>query len=221
MNNSLILSDVKTENLTTMTTKELANFLKTSPKVILENAKKCLPNKKIENGKPTYWNKVEVTILIEQMKNSNPNQHTFTGAVKAVSTDLTPALKLKKALDLAQEAYEEELQIIRARAELAESVVNRIADGKGCYTMNQTAKALKLPYGNIKLFEKLRAMQILNLDNSPKQEQINNGNFKVVVKFINEKVGNKPVTLTTSKGLVYLAKKLNTEIDESVLPDYE
>lgn len=221
MNNSLILSDVKTENLTTMSTKELANFLKTSPKVILENAKKCLPNKKIENGKPTYWNKAEVTILIEQMKNSNPNQHTFTGAVKAVSTDLTPALKLKKALDLAQEAYEEELQIIRARAELAESVVNRIADGKGCYTINQTAKALKLPYGNIKLFEKLRAMQILNLDNSPKQEQINNGNFKVVVKFINEKIGNKPVTLTTSKGLVYLAKKLNTEIDESVLPDYE
>jgi hypothetical protein len=40
MNNSVILSDVKTKNLTTMTTKELANFLKTSPKVILENAKK-------------------------------------------------------------------------------------------------------------------------------------------------------------------------------------
>jgi len=74
MNNSLILSDVKTENLTTMSTKELANFLKTSPKVILENAKKCLPNKKIENGKPTYWNKAEVTVLIEQMKNSNPLQ---------------------------------------------------------------------------------------------------------------------------------------------------
>jgi phage antirepressor YoqD-like protein len=78
-----------------------------------------------------------------------------------------------------------------------------------------------LPYGNIKLFEKLRAMQILNLDNSPKQEHINNGNFKVVVKFINEKVGNKSVTLTTSKGLVYLAKKFNTEIDKNVLPDYE
>lgn len=225
MNNSLILSDVKTENLTTMSTKELANFLKTSKKVILENAQKCLPNKKIEHGKPTYWNKAEVTILIDYMKGNNSNQYrekgSVTGAVTDISTDLTPALKLKKALDLAQEAYEEELQIIRARAELAESVVNRIADGKGCYTMNQTAKALKLPYGNIKLFEKLRAMQILNLDNSPKQEQINNGNFKVVVKFINEKIGNKPVTLTTSKGLVYLAKKLNTEIDESVLPDYE
>jgi len=124
----------------------------------------------------------------------------------------------QKLLDAYRDKRIEELTV---RAELAESVVNRIADGKGCYTMNQTAKALKLPYGNIKLFEKLRAMQILNLDNSPKQEQINNGNFKVVVKFINEKIGNKPVTLTTSKGLVYLAKKLNTEIDESVLPDYE
>ena len=227
MNNSLILSDVKTENLTTMSTKELANFLKTSPKVILENAKKCLPNKKIENGKPTYWDKAEVTVLIYFMQNNKTTMfnsqasQAFTDGLRSISTDLTPALKLKKALDLAQEAYEEELQIIRARAELAESVVNRIADGKGCYTINQTAKALKLPYGNIKLFEKLRAMQILNLDNSPKQEQINNGNFKVVVKFINEKIGNKPVTLTTSKGLVYLAKKLNTEIDESVLPDYE
>ena len=222
MNNSLILSDVKSENLTTMSTKELANFLKTSPKVILENAKKCLPNKKIENGKPTYWNKAEVTVLLDCLKN-NPqtNSSDLYLQSKGYETDLTPALKLKKALDLAQEAYEEELQIIRARAELAESVVNRIADGKGCYTMNQTAKALKLPYGNIKLFEKLRAMQILNQDNSPKQEQINNGNFKVVVKFINEKVGNKTVTLTTSKGLVYLAKKLNTEIDENVLPDYE
>ena len=222
MNNSLILSDVKSENLTTMSTKELANFLKTSPKVILENAKKCLPNKKIENGKPTYWNKAEVTVLLDCLKN-NPqtNSSDLYLQSKGYETDLTPALKLKKALDLAQEAYEEELQIIRARAELAESVVNRIADGKGCYTMNQTAKALKLPYGNIKLFEKLRAMQILNLDNSPKQEQINNGNFKVVVKFINENIGNKPVTLTTSKGLVYLAKKLNTEIDENVLPDYE
>lgn len=223
MNNSLILSDVKTENLTTMTTKELANFLKTTKDVILANAKKCLSNKKIEHGKPTYWNKAEVTVLLDYMQNHKSNNRSveLNSTVENTSTDLTPALKLKKALDLAQEAYEEELQIIRARAELAESVVNRIADGKGCYTMNQTAKALKLPYGNIKLFEKLRAMQILNLDNSPKQEQINNGNFKVVVKFINEKVGNKPVTLTTSKGLVYLAKKLNTEIDESVLPDYE
>lgn len=119
MNGTNILSarnDVPlAQNDVSITTRQLAEQLKTSPKVILENAKKCLPNKKIENGKPTYWRKEEVTVLVEQLKTSNPNQHTFTGAVKAVSTDLTPALKLKKALDLAQEAYEEELAILRAK----------------------------------------------------------------------------------------------------------
>ena len=227
MQNSLSLSakndvpltqnDVNSEK--TVTTRELAKELGTSPKVILENARKCLPGKKIENGKRTFWNEVEVTMLVEQMKTSNPNQNTFTEAVKAVSTDLTPALKIKKAMELMQEGYEEELTILRAKNAEKQAVIDRIANGKGCYSMNQTAKALKLPYGNITLFEKLRSMQILNLDNTPKQEQINSGNFKVVVKFVNEKVGNKAVTLTTGKGLLYLARKFNTDIDESVKAD--
>lgn len=62
-------------------------------------------------------------------------------------------------------------------------------------------------------------MGILNTDNTPKQEHVNAGRFKVVVKFVNEKVGNKPVTIVTGKGLVYLAKKFNTEIDQSVKAD--
>ena len=129
MNGTNILSarnDVPlAQNDVSITTRQLAEQLKTSPKVILENAKKCLPNKKIENGKPTYWRKEEVKVLVEQLKTSNPNQHTFTGAVKAVSTDLTPALKLKKALDLAQEAYEHELAILRAKnIEMQPGIVN-------------------------------------------------------------------------------------------------
>lgn len=98
---------------------------------------------------------------------------------------------------------------------------DRIAGGRGCFTMNQAAKALKLPYGNITLYKNLKTLNILNVDNTPRQEQVNNGNFKVVVKFINDTVGNKSVTLVTSKGLVFLAKKLNTTIDESVKADYE
>lgn len=208
-----------------MTTKELADFLKTSSKVVLENAKKCLPNKKIENGKPTYWDKAEVTVLIYFMQNNKTTMsnsqasQAFTDGLRSISTDLTPALKLKKALDLAQEAYEEELQIIRARAELAESVVHRIADGKGCFTINQAAKALKLPYGNKKLFGKLKALGFLNKDNSPRQQYINDGSFITVVKYINEHIGNKTVTLVTSSGLIKLAQKLGVEVDFSVAPD--
>ena len=80
----------------TITTKELAKQLGTSPKVILENAKKCLPNKKIENGKPTYWSKAEVTVLLESMKKNNNNQHNLSRSLISASTELTPALKAQQ-----------------------------------------------------------------------------------------------------------------------------
>lgn len=101
--------------LENMTTKELADFLKTSPKVILENAKKCLPNKKIENGKPTYWNKAEVTVLLDCLKN-NPqtNSSDLYLQSKGYETDLTPALMIKQAMELAQKGYELELKRIEA-----------------------------------------------------------------------------------------------------------
>lgn len=203
-----------------ITTKELAEQLGTRSNVITENAKKCLPNKRIENGKATYWTKEEVTILLEFMKtNNNRTDLDLSNRLIGTSTDLTPALRIKQAMEMMQSAYEEELAIIKARALEAERVVAQIADGKGCYTMNQAAKALKLPYGNIKLFELLRSMNILNHDNTPKQEQVNNGNFKVIVKYVNEKVGSKPVTLVTGKGVVYLSKRMDTQIDHTVLPD--
>ena len=138
-------------------------------------------------------------------------------------------INLEKAWNSPEKVMERALSIAHQRAEEATRrimemqpkalVYDRIADGRGCYSMNQTAKALKLPYGNIKLFERLRADGILNADNSPRQEQVDAGRFRVVVKFINERVGSRPVTLTTGKGLVYLAKRFNADIDESVKAD--
>ena len=205
---------------TKITTRGLAEQLGTRPNVITENAKKCLPNKKIENGKPTYWSKAEVTVLLEFIKSNKIGAGVnLSNDLIGTSTDLTPALRIRNAMLEMQAAYEDELAILRAKNAEKQAVIDRIADGTGCFSMNQTAKALKLPYGNIKLYERLRSEGILNSDNSPKQEQVNAGHFKVVVKFVNEKVGNKPVTLTTGRGLVYLAKRFNTQIDESVRAD--
>lgn len=212
------MNEIATEK--TMTTRELAEQLGTRPNVITDNAKKCFPNKKIENGKPTYYTKEEVTVLLEFMKaNNNRTDLDLSDRLIGSSTDLTPALKIKKAMELMQEGYEEELAILRAKNAEQKAIIDRIENGKGCYSINQTAKALKLPYGNIKLFEVLRNEGILNSDNSPRQEQINAGHFKVVVKFVNDTVGHKPVTLTTGKGLVYLARRFNTDIDASVIAD--
>lgn len=217
-------------NKETVTTKELAEQLKTTKDVILANARKCLPAKKIEHGKPTFWSKAEVTVILDYIKTHSSNSRSveFNSTVSNATTELSPALRIRKAMLEMQAAYEDELAILKARSEeekqkriAAESSLNRIADGRGCFSMNQAAKALKLSYGNITLYKKLRTAGILNSDNSPAQEQANSGNFKVVVKFVSDKVGNKPVTLVTSKGLVYLSKRLNTSIDKSVKPDIE
>lgn len=76
-----------------MTTKEVAESLSRTVKTVLENAKKCLPNKVFENGKPTEWSEAEVTVLLDYMK-----EHSNVGAgidlvndLQAVSTSMTPA----------------------------------------------------------------------------------------------------------------------------------
>lgn len=98
-----------------MTTKEIADCLGTKPNVITENAKKCLPDKKIENGKPTYWTKEEVTILIDFMQNNNNRKDLYlSNRMIGISTDLTPALMIKQAMELAQKGYELELKRIEA-----------------------------------------------------------------------------------------------------------
>ena len=55
-----------------------------------------MPNKVIENGKPTYWNKIEVTVLLDYLKN-NPqtnSSHLYLQS-KGYETDLTPEIKIK------------------------------------------------------------------------------------------------------------------------------
>lgn len=200
-----------------MTTKELAETLGVDVRTIQRVSNEVLDpatvqSRVINGGQSKLFNEQQATLIKQEIQK---HHNLASRQIDSVSTELEENQTIANAMMILQRRNTE----LRQRAELAENALNRIANSKGLYSINQTAKALKLPYGNITLYEKLRNLQILNKDNSPKQEQINNGNFKVVVKFINDKVGSRPVTLTTGKGLVYLARKFNTEIDESVSAD--
>ena len=202
-----------------MTVKEIAETLKVAESTIRNIVGK---HGWAKNGVQTKLNESQVTIISREMKTNSSLAHQQEDSLlvtSKVSTKLEVLENYKKATEAFVEMLASEKEEFRKRAEIAESALNRIGNGTGCFSMNQTAKALKLPYGNIKLYERLRGEGILNADNSPKQEQVNNGHFKVVVKFVNEKVGNKSVTLTTGRGLVYLAKRFNTQIDENVRAD--
>ena len=202
-----------------MTVKEIAETLKVAESTIRNIVGK---HGWAKNGVQTKLNENQVTIISREMKTNSSLAHQQEDSLlvtSKVSTKLEVLENYKKATEAFVEMLASEKEEFRKRAEIAESALNRIGNGTGCFSMNQTAKELKLPYGNIKLYERLRSEGILNADNSPKQEQVNAGHFKVVVKFVNEKIGNKPVTLTTGRGLVYLAKRFNTQIDESVRAD--
>ena len=137
------------------TTRQLAEQFGTRPNVITENGKKCFPNKKIENGKVTYWTKEEATVLLECLKENNTNQHNLSGGLIGTSTELTPALKIKKAMELMMEGYEEELSILRAKnAEQAEKIssdapkvdyYDRICNASGLVNIRQASKLLNVP----------------------------------------------------------------------------
>ncbi len=162
-----------------------------------------------------YEMSIEMAKQICMLQRSEKGKQYREYLIKVENAWNDPNAVIMRGYQLALKQAEE----AKKRAMIAESVVNQIANGNGCFTLNNTAKALQLGYGNITLFKKLREMGILNLDSSPKQEQVNAGHFKVIIKHINDSVGNKPVTLVTSKGLVYLAKRFNATIDKSVLAD--
>ncbi|MDO5576538.1 MAG: phage antirepressor KilAC domain-containing protein [Fibrobacter sp.] len=127
----------------TMTTSEVAKQLDTSNDVVLSNARKCLPEKQINNGKPTFWNLKEVTILVEFMKKNNNRTDSKTfGTVSKVTTKLTPALRIYNAMLEMQSAYEDELAIIKQRAELAEAKNERLMLSKNTFTATDIAKEL-------------------------------------------------------------------------------
>ena len=216
----LLVKGVYMNDLTnekTMTTKELAEILGVDVRTVQITAKRILDLTKVlsqsTNGRPTQiFNEQQATLIKQEIQK---HHNLTTRQIDSVTTEQEENQTIANAITILQRRANE----YKKRAEIAENALSRIANGKGCFSMNQTAKALKLPFGNIKLFEKLRNERILNSDNTPKQEHINAEHFKTIVKFVNDKVGNKSVTLVTGKGLIYLAKKLNTEIDTSIQPD--
>lgn len=207
----------------TMTTKELADFLKTSSKVVLENARKCLPDKVIENGKTTYWNKTEITILLDCIKN-NPqtNASDLYLQSKGYETDLSPALKIKKAFELMHEGYQEELDRLKAENDRQKQLLLEQApkvDFYDCVTgsndtidMSEVAKVLNCGMGRNKIFKLLRDRNILNGNNQPYQQFVDRGYFRIIESKFTQEDRTVRINLKTvvfQKGLEFIKGVVN------------
>lgn len=107
---------VNIENSKVMTIKQIVNEIKKaglvapSERTIQRDVRKCFPNKKIENGKAITLTELEFTLLLDYMKHKNNRSDlASTTVVEHLTTNLSPALKMKQAFDLMNEAYQEEI----------------------------------------------------------------------------------------------------------------
>jgi len=79
----------------------------------VERAIRKLFPTKMKQGETTYLTELEATVLLDELK-KNPKSLEQTSAagaevIKSASTNLSPALKMKQAFDLMNEAYQEEI----------------------------------------------------------------------------------------------------------------
>ena len=210
-------------NERTMTTKEVADFLHTRPNVITENAKKALPNKVIQNGKPTYYTEQEVTILIEAMKSNRPNQYDLSSSMIGTSTRLSPALKLKKAMEMAQEAYEEELERLKAEISML-ATENHVMQPKAIAYDEYVDRGKFCNFRDSANYLGVRQTDLMALLNSGYIYKNSMGEYRCYAEY-NEYFALRPWTkgettrqqlMLTMKGLEYFGKKLgarNGEVD--------
>lgn len=85
------------------------------------------------------------------------------------------------------------------------------------FLMGDVAKILGLRYGSVTLFGKLRKAEILQKDNTPYQEYMNRGYFKVVEHPYTTNHGEHFVNKTTrvyQKGMDFIRKLLKEDIKE-------
>jgi len=80
----------------------------------------------------------------------------------------------------------------------------------GLFSMEEVCKILKLPYGRNSMMAKLRQLKVLLDSNTPKQNLINNGYFKVVETLLDNGKFRKLVSTTyaTQKGIGHIHKLL-------------
>lgn len=192
---------------------EIANQLHTSYDTIQRHAQKLGFT---QNGVKTYLDEKQVTLLLEDIqKTNNRKDLPSTTVVEGASTTLTPALKIKRAMELMQEGYEEELQILRGKVtELTPKAefFDAVTGSKDCIEIGTTAKVLNLPkIGRNKLFEILRVENVLQNDNLPYQRFVDLGYFRVVESKWTTPNGDTKINLKTivsQKGVAAIRKLL-------------
>lgn len=207
-------------NTKKMSIDEIAQSLSCSHETVRYYASKLGFTK---NGVKTLLDESQLTMILDAIKNANTNQHNLPKGLSEVSTSLTPALKIKQAMEMMQSAYEEELHILRLKQiEDAPKVefFNQVTDSTDCIDMGTVAKVLNFKnIGRTKLFEILRNNGILMSDNRPYQKYIDAGYFRVIESKFTTPSGETHINFKTvvyQSGIDFIRKAINKQFKNNL-----
>ena len=194
----------------TMTVKEVADALGTAESTIRNKVKELFPEI-IKNGVATTLNENQVFTI---KKNIVPRDLTLKSKVENAVT----IIDRQKTIILAMQYLQEDYNIMKQRAELAEQkcieqqpkvvLCDALTSAKNAIYMADAIKILETGFGRNIAFRKLRQLHILQENNLPYQEYIDRGYFRVKenVFTIN---GNNYINKTTmvyQRGMDFLRK---------------
>ncbi len=159
-----------------------------------------------ENGKPTFLDEQQVTLILEAMKTpvSSGAKSNLLNEIEGIQTSQSRVLKLHILQKQMQEIYEAEIAELKAQAETNRPKVeffNQVADSGDALQMRDVAGVLNLSsWGRNKLFDYLRKQGVLDDRNIPYREYQDRGYFRVIEQKWTDKEGETHINLKT---LVY------------------
>ena len=187
-----------------MTTKETAEALNVSERTVRRHAESLGLT---ENGKQTELDEKAVTIIKKQIERSGRNDLDNVVQLPNVNTDLEMMIMESKVSEWRVRKIEElQNKLLEAIPKI--EFYDTVADSKDTVDIGTVSKVLMLPYGRNTLFSILRDKKILMSDNSPYQEYMNRGYFKIIEEPYKRHgetfIGLK--TVVYQKGLEYIKK---------------
>lgn len=116
-----------------------------------------------------------------------------------------------KEKQLALKQIEEQKEIIEIQAPKVE-FAEQLLKSTNAIDFSTASKAMNLPFGRNKLFEKLRELKILDARNNPYQNYVDRGYFTILeTSFVHPKTGDRQMTfktMITASGQDYVLKNL-------------
>lgn len=222
MNNELTLEK-------TMTVKEIAQAMGVSTDTVKNCIRRIMPEK-MQNGKTTFLNEQEVTMISKELKSntfvSSHQTYEVSSQVKNTTTRLEVLANYKAATQAMIELLEAEKAELQAENERQKQQLieaapkvdfyNAVTESKDCIDMAQVAKLLNVKgIGRNNLIEILKEKGVLDKKKQPYQKYVDRGYFRVIETPYSLPDGTQKINLKTvvfQKGVDFIRKVIKQNL---------